>query len=85
MTHEKPKPNEPRLTMIRQCEACRRLGVTLSTFRRNYREYFTQRIPPHQAGRRAAPMFLTDEIDLWITDGPAAVANYRRRLGRLRD
>ena len=85
MTHEKPKPNEPRLTMITQREAARRLNVSLSTFRRNYRPYFTQRIPPHMEGRKAAPMFLPDEIDLWISEGPAAVANYRRRLNRLRD
>lgn len=79
------KPAEPRLTMITQREAARRLGVTLSTFRRNYRPYFTQRVPPHMEGRKAAPMFLPDEIDLWISDGPAAVANYRRRLGRTKD
>lgn len=84
MTARRLTLTEPKVRLVKASEAAKRLGISMDTWSRHYRRYFTDRRPPHLHGTKSPQMVCEDELDLWISDGPAAVLNYRRRLNRLR-
>lgn len=85
MTARKLTLTQPKVRLVPAKDAAARLGVSMEVWRDQYRRYFTDRRAPHLVGRPGAGELVPeDELDLWVSDGPAAVLNYRRGLGRLR-
>lgn len=76
-------PAAAKLRTVPVSEFLGRAAVTLRTFDRNYSHLFTDRRPLDRRGRGHARLLMADEVDLFFSDGPEAVQNYRRRTKRL--
>lgn len=59
------------------------LDMTLKAFSQTYAMYFSDRRPIKRRTRGVPRLIPTDEVDLFISEGPEAVIDYRRREGRL--
>lgn len=75
-------PRQAKVRLVRASEAATRLGLTLKTFQREYQRRFTDRRPADMRRHGVPVLIPEDEVDLVISDGWEAMADYRRKLGR---
>lgn len=69
--------------MVTADEVAARLSISRDFFDTDYRPLFTDPRPAHAKGKRKPVLLLSDEVDLFIDQGAAALAQYRRKKGRL--
>lgn len=72
-----PEPAKGRTVKV--AEFCARYGISRPTFRRSLGHVFTLR----RANPRSHPRLMADEVELFFSDGPEAVVNFRRRMNRV--
>jgi hypothetical protein len=76
--------NRPAPLRVRQCDAAATLGVDSATFGAKYDHLFTDTRPRSARGSGKIRWVLTDELNLLLAAGEAALIEYRRERGRLR-
>jgi len=76
-TATKPKTGHYTLAEVLDLLACDR-----STFYRSYLNCFTDARPQHKRGTTSRRKFLRIEVDLAVSDGFDALADFRSRMGR---
>lgn len=69
-----------KLCRVSRAAACERLGVSRATFWRKWHAVFTEVRDGGTAGRDR--QVLSDELDVAVESGPAAVLLYRRQTRR---
>lgn len=78
------RPEKVRYRPLRAAVVAERLAIPLATFRREYQRRFTDGRTPDKRRHRTPVLIPDDEVELVETDGWEALADYRRKLGRLR-
>ena len=77
-----PRTPTPKTRLVPAAAAADRLGIPAKTFAREYQRRFTDRRPADKRGRGVPVLIPEDEVDLVVSDGWEALAEYRRRMGR---